>query len=36
MPIQFIAHLDELTTPLTHNGETIVGSGHAPLALRAD
>lgn len=34
--INFICNLSERTTPLTHFWEHMVGSGHAPLALRAD
>ena len=34
--INFICNLSERTTPLTHFWEHTVGSGHAPLALRAD
>ena len=32
----FICDLSETTTPLAHSWEHTVGSGHAPLALRAD
>ncbi|MBA3765625.1 MAG: beta-xylosidase [Acidobacteria bacterium] len=34
--INFICNLSERMTPLTHFWEHMVGSGHAPLALRAD
>ena len=34
--INFICNLSERRTPLTHFWEHTVGSGHAPLALRAD
>ncbi|MDQ3650023.1 MAG: glycosyl hydrolase [Acidobacteriota bacterium] len=33
---EFSCRLSETTTPLTHSWEHTVGSGHAPLALRAD
>jgi len=33
---EFSCRLTETTTPLAHSWEHTVGSGHAPLALRAD
>ena len=36
MSIKFTCDLDAATTPLPHFWEHTVGSGHAPLALRAD
>lgn len=36
MPIHFRCSLTETAAPLTHCWEHVVGSGHAPLALRAD
>ncbi len=36
MPVHFTANLNETAAPLAHNWEHTVGSGHAPLALRAD
>lgn len=36
MSIKFTCNLDGATTPLPHFWEHTVGSGHAPLALRAD